>query len=310
MTELPEQSEVPIWPRFIPHVLQVLSDGSIVRRRDLVARVLDSAELSESARAERIAVGDGRADNRVGWALTSLFKAGWVERPERAKYRITPDGLKWLRENPDAEPDFGDANRLFKEYWPHTQPQHGESAGIIADAATESEISPIEQIESGIARITEEVADDLLTRLRDSDPSFFEDAVVRLLLAMGYCGAEQRGKRIGGTGDGGVDGVIDQDALGLERIYVQAKRYAAHNSVGREAIQAFIGALHGLGANRGIFLTTSTFTRQALDYAEQIPTRIVLIDGTRLVSLMVAYRVGVQTTQTYHVVEVDEDFFE
>lgn len=127
---------------------------------------------------------------------------------------------------------------------------------------------------------------------------------------MGYGGAEQRGRRIGGTGDGGVDGVIDQDALGLERIYVQAKRYKEGNSVGRETIQAFIGALHGFGASRGVFITTSTFTQHARDYASGIQSRVILIDGKRLVSLMIKYRVGVQVKQTYDVVEVDEDFFD
>lgn len=131
-----------------------------------------------------------------------------------------------------------------------------------------------------------------------------------MLLAMGYGGAEQRGRRIGGTGDGGVDGVIDQDALGLDQIYVQAKRYADGHNVGREAIQAFIGALHGFGASRGVFITSSAFTREARQYAEAVPTRVVLIDGARLAELMIKYRVGVQVKQSYDIVEIDEDFFE
>jgi restriction system protein len=150
----------------------------------------------------------------------------------------------------------------------------------------------------------------LLTRLRSSDPGFFEEAVVKVLLAMGYGGTEQRGKRIGGTGDGGVDGVIDQDALGLDQIYVQAKRYADGNTIGRETIQAFIGALQGFGATRGVFITSSTFTANARDYANAISTRVILIDGQRLAQLMIKYRVGVQVKQSYEVVEIDEDFFE
>jgi restriction system protein len=169
---------------------------------------------------------------------------------------------------------------------------------------------PIEQIESGINRITAEVGDTLLVRLRDSHPDFFEEAVVRLLLAMGYGGAEQRGRRIGGSGDGGVDGVIDQDALGLEQVYVQAERYAKGNSIDREMIQAFIGVLHGFGAGRGGFITTSTCTQNARDYAKDIQTTVILIDGRRLVTLMIEYRVGVQVKQSYDVVDIDEDFFE
>jgi len=127
---------------------------------------------------------------------------------------------------------------------------------------------------------------------------------------MGYGGAEQRGKRIGGSNDGGVDGVIDQDALGQDRIYVQAKRYADGNTVGREAIQAFVGALHGVGASRGVFITTRAFTSGARKYVKAVPSRVILIDGARLVGLMIKYRVGVQVKESYDVVELDEDFFE
>lgn len=126
---------------------------------------------------------------------------------------------------------------------------------------------------------------------------------------MGYGGSEQRGRRIGGSGDGGVDGVIDQDALGLEQVYIQAKRYADGNTVGRQAVQAFIGALHGFGAQRGVFLTTSVFTQQARDYAKSAPTRVVLIEGHRLVRLMLQYEVGVQVKNTYTVYSIDEDYF-
>lgn len=127
---------------------------------------------------------------------------------------------------------------------------------------------------------------------------------------MGYGGAGQRGRRIGGSGDGGVDGVIEQDALGFDRIYVQAKRYADGNTVGRETIQAFVSALHGVGASRCVFITTSTFTSGARQYAENVASRIILIDSARLVSLMTKYRVGVLVKQSYNVVELDEDFFD
>lgn len=133
---------------------------------------------------------------------------------------------------------------------------------------------------------------------------------MKLLLAMGYGGAENRGRRIGGSGDGGVDGVIDQDTLGLDQIYVQAKRYAPDATVGREAIQSFVGALAGRGATRGVFITTSRFSAGALEYAKSIPTRIILIDGKQLTELMIRHGVGVQVAKTYTVAEIDEDFFE
>lgn len=160
------------------------------------------------------------------------------------------------------------------------------------------------------SELNQAVVVDLLERLRGSHPDFFEEAVVKVLLAMGYGGAEQRGKRIGGTGDGGVDGVIDQDALGLDQTYIQAKRYAEGKTIGGETIQAFVGAVLQKGASRGVFITTSSFTPAAKAAAASHHVRIALIDGLRLASLMIQYRVGVQTRQTYEVVELDEDFFE
>ncbi len=309
MSEPTTESGVPIWPHFLPYVLRVLDSGETVPRRDLVERVLDAAEISNEARKETLAAGDGRAENRVGWALTNLYKAGWVERPQRAVYRITETGRSWFTQNPNATLSFSEATQLFKDYWPQTTQADGVTS-VATTVPETNDLDPIEQVESGVAQLRENVAEELLRRLRESNPTFFEDAVVSVLLAMGYGGAEQRGKRIGGTGDGGVDGVIDQDALGLDQIYVQAKRYADGNSVGRESIQAFMGALHGFGAHRGVFITSSRFTQGARDYASAVPTRIVLIDGKRLAELMIKYGVGVQIKQSYAVVEIDEDFFE
>ena len=146
--------------------------------------------------------------------------------------------------------------------------------------------------------------------ITDVGRDLLEQTVLDLLVAMGYGGVEQRARRIGGSGDGGVDGVIDQDALGLARIYVQAKRYAADNVVGRPQVQGFVGALHGQQADQGVFITTSSFSREAADYAHQVNASVVLIDGARLSSLMIQYGVGVQVENTYTVVKLDEDFFE
>ncbi|MBG6083819.1 restriction endonuclease [Zhihengliuella flava] len=208
----------------------------------------------------------------------------------------------------------GQAHQLFKQYWDDASASTG-AAPAFADPVTAADngaesSTPEELIAYGVQRVNDEIAVQLLERLRGATPDFFEEVVVKVLLAMGYGGAEERGQRIGGTGDGGVDGLIDQDPLGLDRLYVQAKRYGDGNTVGREAIQAFTGALHGFGATKGVFITTSTFTKNARDFASSIPTRIILIDGQRLVSLMIKYRVGVETEQVYEVVKIDEDFFE
>lgn len=302
------ESEVPIWPHFVRFVLAALSDGTTMSRREIISRAIDLANLSEAARTETLNSGGLRSEQRLGWAISNLLKAGWIERPAKATYRITEVGRAWHDANPEGIQSFSDANRIFSPFWPESTKKI--DAGGAPEVTTSETEDPIEQIESGINRIAADVGDALLARLRESHPDFFEEAVVKLLLAMGYGGAEQRGRRIGGTGDGGVDGVIDQDALGLDRIYVQAKRYADGNSVGRETIQAFIGALHGFGASRGVFITTSAFTQNARDYASGIQTRVILIDGKRLVSLMIKYRVGVQVKQSYDVVDIDEDFFE
>jgi restriction system protein len=302
------ESIVPIWPMFVRPTLVALADGDILSRRELSKRAKDLMNLSDEARDEALESGGSRAQQRVGWAITHLNKAGWIERPSRAHYRIAEAGREWMAAHPEGISDFGTANRIFAPFWPKQQRATMTESAAVVDA--DASIDPIEQIEEGIARVGAEVVDALLTRLRSSDPGFFVEAVVIVLLAMGYGGTVLRGKRIGGTGDGGVDGVIDQDALGLDQIYVQAKRYADGNTIGRETIQAFIGALQGFGATRGVFITSSTFTANARDYANAISTRVILIDGQRLAQLMIKYRVGVQVKQSYEVVEIDEDFFE
>jgi len=149
---------------------------------------------------------------------------------------------------------------------------------------------------------------ELLSRLRGKEPSFFEDAVVQLLVAMGYGGTTGSGSVTQLTHDGGIDGVIDQDILGLSRVYIQAKRYADNNVVHRPEVQGFVGALHGK-ADSGVFITTSHFSQGAIEYVASSPTRIVMIDGKRLADLMIRYGVGVQVRETYNIVEIDEDFF-
>lgn len=310
MTITSEPSQVPIWPFFVEHLLSVLSDGQTWPRRPMVAQVLERADLPESALAETLNSGGLRAEERVGWAISNLVKAGFIERPQRATYRITDAGRRWFGEHPSGISSYAEAHQTFAQYWPHTDMARSSRVAKPEDEALAADVDPIEQIDAGVDRINDAVATELLERLRVTHPDFFEDAVVKVLLAMGYGGAERRGRRVGGTGDGGIDGVIDQDALGLDRIYLQAKRYKDGSNIGRETIQAFIGALHGVGATRGVFITTSAFSRQAEEYVANLPTRVVLIDGERLVALMLRYRVGVQVKQTYEIVEIDEDFFE
>ena len=301
-------TEVPIWPALIVPVLRALEDGRTLHRKELFHEAANQASLSESARLETLNSGGLRYEQRMGWVLSHVTRANWIERPSKGHYRVTDAGRDWLYNNPDGI-NYSQAHELFAQYWPKSE-KPALSQKLSSELLVTEELEPVEQIEDGINRIHEEVGGALSQRLREGHPDFFEEAVVKLLLKMGYGGAEQRGRRIGGSGDGGVDGVIDQDALGLDRVYIQAKRYSADNTVGREAIQAFVGALHGVSASKGVFITTSRFTQGAKDYAANIPTRTILIDGTRLVNLMIKYRVGVQVKQSYDVVELDEDFFE
>ncbi|WP_026544396.1 restriction endonuclease [Arthrobacter sp. 35/47] len=303
-----ETTEVPIWPALLAPVLEVLSDGKRYHRRELFSRAADVAGLSETARSERLKKGNLRYEQRMGWVLSHLMRAGLLDRPTRGEYEINDAGRVWHAEHPNGM-DYSQAHAYFAPFWPKTVkassgPTQQPTETLIED------LDPVEQIENSVDKIHAKVGDELLQRLRDSHPASFEQTVVDLLLKMGYGGAEQRGKRIGGTGDGGVDGVIDQDALGLDQIYIQAKRYKLGSNVGRETIQAFVGALHGAGASRGVFITTSSFTDHARTYAAGIPSRVILIDSVRLVNLMIKYRVGVQVKQTYDVVDLDEDYFE
>ncbi len=302
-------STVPIWPALVIPALTVLESGETLHRKDLFDAAADVAGLSPEARAETLSSGGLRYEQRIGWVLSHLSKAGWVDRPSRGHYAINDGGRQCLRDHQDGF-DYALARETFAPFWPdRNRPDNAPDLQPPLKDAVEI-LDPVEQIEDGINRIDEEVGLELLARLRESHPDFFEQAVVDLLLAMGYGGAEQRGTRIGGSGDEGIDGVIDQDALGLDRIYVQAKRYKEGNNISRETIQAFVGALHGFGATRGVFLTTSAFTVHAIAYAENVQSRVILIDGQRLVALMIKYRVGVQVKQTYTAVEIDADFFD
>lgn len=304
-----EASLVPIWPELVIPTLTVLSDGVSRQRRDVFDAVAAQIAMSDEARAETLKSGGTRYEQRMGWVLSHLGKAMWVDRPERGYYLITNAGRAALTNYPGGF-DYSLAREVFTPFWPEKAAAQAPVPATTADSLSDEISDPIEVIEDAVARIEANVGEELLDRLRSSHPDFFEQAVVDLLLGMGYGGTAQRGRRIGGSNDEGVDGLINQDALGLDQVYIQAKRYKEGNNVGREAIQAFVGALHGFGASRGVFLTTSAFTSGAVDYAQKVPSRIILVDGAKLVELMIAYRVGVQEKQRFSAVELDEDYFE
>ncbi|TRY17814.1 restriction endonuclease [Tessaracoccus rhinocerotis] len=301
---------MPTWQQFMAPVLRALLDGRPVKRRELYEVVAADVGITDEQRAEVLASGQVKFENRIGWATSYLNRVGALQRPERATYRITEEGRALLARHPAGieERHLGELTPGGVLEW--RQPRRAATPEVHVDLApVETELDPVEQVSEGIARIQADVAADLLARLHAQAPTFFEKVVVDLLVAMGYGGAGGRETVTQASNDGGIDGVIDQDALGLNRVYVQAKRYALDSSVGRPEVQAFVGALSGR-ADGGVFITTARFSSGAQDYARTAHSRIILIDGARLASLMIRYGVGVQVKQTLHIVEVDEDFFE
>lgn len=302
---------MPTWEGFMTPVLEVLSDKVVRGRSEINDAVAAHLGLTDEQTAVLLGSGQPKYANRIGWALSFLTNVGALTRPSRGNYEITDAGGKVINSHVGAlrERDFKawatDPTSGITEYIASTKSESA-SPSVGTDQV---DLDPTEQVEQGIARIDDAVAAELLARLLDNSPTFFEHAVVKLLVAMGYGGAGGAADVTKRSGDGGIDGVIDQDALGLSRVYIQAKRYALDSSVGRPDLQAFVGALSGK-ADSGVFITTAKFSAGAEVYAREIPARLILIDGARLVRLMIRYGVGVQVKDTYRVVEIDEDFFE
>lgn len=305
-------NDMPNWEGFMLPTLKVMSDGQIRHKRELQPLVADEINLTDQQRNDMLPSGNQlRWLNRIDWGLSFLTRIGALERAKRAHYVITDAGREVLKKFPhqlsvrDLEALGNNPNSKIRVYSKTGESQETTSIEI----ENTHELTPIEQVQDGIERINDELAKQLLSRLQGKDPGFFEEAVLQLLLAMGYGGTNGKGTVTALSNDGGIDGVIDQDILGLNRVYIQAKRYATQNTVGRPDLQGFVGALSGK-ADSGVFITTSCFSENAKLYATNVPTRIILIDGQRLTELMIKFRVGVQTKDTYHVVEIDEDFFD
>lgn len=301
---------LPTWEGFMVPILKALSDGSTRSRREISELTADAAGLTDEQRSIVLSSGQPMYVNRIGWALSQLSRVGALVKPSRGIYRITDAGRHVLDQFPHGITESQldalgeDPSSAIQPYVPSTR------ARSVTPDGESTTLDPTEQIVEGVARIHSAVSKELLARLLDKEPAFFEQAVVDLLMAMGYGGSGGKGMATQLVNDGGIDGVIDQDVLGLNKVYIQAKRYAIGNSVGRPELQGFVGALSGK-ADRGVFITASTFSQGAREYAERnTNSRLILIDGNRLTDLMIRYGVGVQIKDTFHVVEVDEDFFE
>lgn len=303
---------VPNFDEFRPAVLKALSDGQVRTFSDLCTEACGILELSDSAMRQELPSGQLRHRNRVNWACSSLVKAGLLRRPKRGMYEITANGQSVVARNLTS---YSEKDLLEWPSWQEYQREIAErknaedSRQNTIGTEFDTDLDPIEQCKKLAQAHNADIETELRHRLQDGTPEFFEKAVVDLLWAMGYGGSYGDREHLGKSGDGGIDGVIRQDALGLNKVYIQAKRYADGNTVGRPAIQQFFGSLSSRGADRGVFITTSRFSDEAKREAE-VYKSMILIDGIRLTRLMLEYKVGVQPVQRLTMFKVDEDFFE
>lgn len=298
-------------PDYQTLMLPVLQNVAVkeVRLSDLVKHLVNELKLSEAEKTELLPSGRQTVfANRVGWAKTYLKKAGLLEYPRRGFCRITKRGEEVLASSPSKIDNC--YLTQFDEFREFTNKSLAEARVESLDLTPNNQ-TPDEILRSVHSQIEIELAEEILDRILASPPDFFERLIIILLISMGYGGTTQEaGKALGKSGDNGVDGVIDQDALGLDRVYIQAKRYTSTNSIGSGAIRDFFGSLDRHKASKGLFVTTSTFSSSAKETAEFLSKRIVLIDGKQLTRLMIRYNVGCRIEETLYVKKIDEEFFE
>jgi restriction system protein len=301
MNELPKYNEL-----MLP-VLMVLQENGTRSNHELRDALIKSLRIPEDLIEQRLPSGTQRVfDGRLGWARTYLAKAGLITRPRRATVEITQEGKDLLKENPYAI-DLATLKRYesFRDFLARNKDEVAEADSTEQDSTNKT---PEEQIEKGVLQIKKELQDDILQRVKQLPPEGFEQLVLCLLVGMGYGGSMADVQGVARGADGGVDGVVNQDHLGLDQIYIQAKRW--EGSVGRPVIQGFVGALAGVGASKGVIMTTSNFAQPAQEYVRTLTDRrIVLVDGKRMSELMLKHGIGVSTKQTFVIQRMDEDFF-
>ena len=301
---------IPDYQTLMLPVLRLSSDQKEHKFRTTVDELADEFGLTDEERTELLPSGNQAVfNNRVGWARSYLKQAGLLASPKRGYFNITSQGIELLSENPKL------INISVLERYPEFMEFKARRKEKTNDAAEEtitespSSETPEDSLASAYRTLRENLEQEILDSIADSSPSFFEKLVVDLLVNMGYGGTRQdAGRALGKSGDGGIDGIINEDRLGLDVIYIQAKRW--EGTVGRPEIQKFAGALQGQRARKGVFITTSNFSKEAVEYASMIESKIILIDGSRLSSLMAEHNVGVSTVGKYEVKKVDSDYFD
>lgn len=299
---------IPDFQSIMLPLLQLSSDDKVHYIHDAVKILSEQFELREEEQTKLLPSGQQPIFyNRVGWARTYLKKAGLLEDPKRGYFQITDRGREVLGTKP---------TRIDKKFL-HQFPEFIEFRETVRESSNEEvkeedleSLTPEEALENAYQSIRRDLSEKLLTHVLNSTPGFFEKLVVELLVKMGYGGSQRDAARaVGQSGDEGIDGIIDEDRLGLDTIYVQAKKWKKPSSIGRPEIQKFVGALQGKRARKGIFITTTTFSNEAREYASKIDTKVVLIDGPRLTDLMIDYGIGVTTRTQYELKDLDTDYF-
>ena len=304
--------KVPGFEEFMFPVLKLLSDNKEHYKRDMFSEIANYMNLTQKQLNEKLpSQATFTYINRICWALTYLKKAGLISNPSRAHYQITAEGQNIVKQNiTNLNTKYLKRYASFLEFANQSDKQHAEkkNSGIFE----KEEQTPYETMIECNELIKKSVCDDLLNKILEQSPYSFEQFVVDLIVAMGYGGnIEDAGKATKKSGDEGIDGLVKEDKLGLEKIYIQAKRYTKDNLIGRPDIQQFIGALQLKGAKKGIFITTSDFTKQAIDaihYNTNIS--VVLINGQKLVDLMYEYNIGVSVENKFEIKRIDSDYFE
>lgn len=296
---------IPKYDQLLLPLLQFVQDGEEHALKDAVQSIENQFNLTDEERSQLLPSGHQRTIvNRAGWARTHLMKAEMIEYPRRGFMQLTKRGKEVLLKNPTTltTEDLG----KFPEYEINWHPNDSDST--LPSQSLAQELTPEERIDEAFGELKSDLISNLLEQISSLSPAFFERLVVDVLLNMGYGSSHaDAGKAIGKSGDGGIDGIINEDKLGLDVIYIQAKRW--EGVVGRPEIQKFMGALAGNRARKGVFITTSSFTKEAHEYSKSLDAKIVLVDGKQLAKLMIDYNVGVSKQEEYVIKKIDADYF-
>jgi len=303
--------QLPTWDEFLSPLLELASKGPIMRRT-AVPQIAEKYNFSDEIRNSKVKSGQTHIQNRAGWAMSSLVKAKFITKhpTEKFTYQITDKGLEYIKQH-QGPITFHDLRKVegYEKAWKEASRKKQEAKTEDPTPSNLETSTPDDLIESAVSELDENLRSTLLEHLLNSDPYHFEQIVIDVLVAMGYGGSrEEAAKVTKKSNDGGIDGIINEDRLGLDVIYVQAKRY--QNKVGRVDVQNFVGALAGNQAHKGIFITTSGYNTNAREFAQTVPQKIILIDGDRLANLMIEHNVGVSTERVIEIKRIDTDYFE